>query len=279
MLRNRRVERLDTDPSGRRVSTVVVDHAGEREEYSADVVIVSCGAINSATLLLRSANDRHPDGLGNSSGVVGRHLMLHHNSALIAFSKLPNPTRFQKTMGVNDYYYGDGDWDYPLGAMQMLGRQHASAFPGPDAAEQAAHAVEFWMTTEDLPSARNRVTLERDGTTKVSYWDTNAVAHQRLIDTWKGLLETMQCRDEFFEAGHYHGGRNTIEGVSHQNGTIRFGTDPTTSALDINCKLHDVDNVYVVDSSFFCSSSAVNPTLTIIANALRVAGHLIERTR
>lgn len=109
------------------------------------------------------------------------------------------------------------------------------------------------------------------GRLRVAYTDTNAVAHQRLIDKWKGLLETMQCRDEYFEAGHYAGGRNTIESVSHQNGTVRFGTDPETSALDVNCKMHDLDNLYVVDSSFFCSSSAVNPTLTIIANALRVA--------
>ncbi len=280
MLTNCRVERLDTDASGRKVSTVVVDRQGEREEYSANVVIVACGAINSAALLLKSANDHHPDGLGNSSGVVGRNLMMHHNSALIAFSTLPNPTRFQKTLGINDYYYGDdaleSEWEYPLGAIQMLGRQHVSAFSGPDAVEQAAHAVEFWLTTEDLPSERNRVTVEPDGTVKVAYWDTNAVAHERLIDKWKGLLETMRCRDEYFEIGHYNGGRNSIEGVSHQNGTVRFGTDPTTSALDINCKLHDLDNVYVVDSSFFRSSSAVNPTLTIIANALRVSAHLVD---
>ena len=279
---NARVTHLETDPTGRRVSKVVVDRLGRIEEYSADVVVLSAGAINSAALLLQSANEQHPDGLGNSSGLVGRNLMLHHNSALIAFSKYPNPTLFQKTMGINDFYYGDPDrtdpdWDFPLGAMQMLGRQDASAFDGPDAAELARHAVEFWITTEDLPSPDNRVTVEPDGRLRVSYSDTNAVAHQRLIDKWKSLLETMQCRDEYFEAGHYAGGRNTIEGVSHQNGTVRFGTDPATSALDVNCKLHDVDNLYVVDSSFFCSSSAVNPTLTIIANALRVADHIDMR--
>jgi choline dehydrogenase-like flavoprotein len=161
--------------------------------------------------------------------------------------------------------------------MQMLGKQDASSFDGPDAAELARHAVEFWITTEDLPSHDNRVTVELDGRLRVAYSDTNAVAHDRLLDKWKGLLETMQCRDEYLEAGHYAGGRNTIEGVSHQNGTVRFGTDPTTSALDVNCKMHDLDNLYVVDSSFFCSSSAVNPTLTIIANALRVADHIDMR--
>jgi choline dehydrogenase-like flavoprotein len=87
----------------------------------------------------------------------------------------------------------------------------------------------------------------------------------------------MRCKDEVIDRSSYLGGRLGISGVAHQNGTARFGTDPATSALDVNCKMHDLDNVYVVDSSFFCSSSAVNPTLTIIANALRVADHLNER--
>jgi choline dehydrogenase-like flavoprotein len=274
---NARVTRLETDASGRTVTKVVVDRLGQREEYSADIVAVSCGAINSAALLLQSVSDSHPNGLGNSSGVVGRHLMLHHNSALMAFSKIPNPTKFQKTLGINDFYFGDGEWEFPLGAMQMLGKQDAFSFEGPDAQDQADHAVEFWITTEDLPHPDNRVTVERDGRLRVAYQDTNAVAHERLLDRWKGLLETMRCRDEYFEAGHYAGGRNTIEGVSHQNGTVRFGTDPTESALDVDCKMHDLDNLYVVDSSFFRSASAVNPTLTIIANALRVADLLAAR--
>ncbi len=115
-----RVTRLETDPSGRTVARVVVMRDGAREEYSADLVVLAAGAINSAALLLASASDQHPAGLGNGSGVVGRHLMMHNNSSLIAFSKIENPTRFQKTLGVNDYYFGDGEWPYPLGAMQML---------------------------------------------------------------------------------------------------------------------------------------------------------------
>jgi choline dehydrogenase-like flavoprotein len=121
-----RVTRLETDGPGRAVTRVVVDRDGQAEAYSADLVVVSAGAINSAALLLASATERHPDGLGNSSGVVGRHLMMHNNSSLIAFSKIPNPTRFQKTLGVNDFYFGDPDDDggfpYPLGALQMLGK-------------------------------------------------------------------------------------------------------------------------------------------------------------
>ena len=276
------VVRLETDPSGQSVSRVVVDRKGRREEFSADVVVLAAGAINSAALLLQSANDRHPDGLGNGSGVVGRHLMMHNNSSLIAFSKIPNPTKFQKTLGVNDFYFGDGEWPYPLGALQMLGKNDATliAFDAPEApdpADLALHSMDFWLTTEDLPLPDNRVTIDRDGKISLRYQPTNLEAHARLIDKFKGLLDDIQCREDILENYSYRGGRLDISAVAHQNGTIRFGTDPATSALDLNCKLHDLDNLYVADSSFFVSSTAVNPTLTIIANALRVADHIAER--
>jgi choline dehydrogenase-like flavoprotein len=282
LLTNRRVTRLETTADGRSVSTVVVDHDGQREEYSADIVAVSCGAINSAALLLASANDRHPGGLGNSSGVVGRHLMMHNNSSLIAISKTPNPTLFEKTLGFNDYYYGDGEWDYPLGAVQMLGRSDAFtiSLDAPDAedpADLAAHSLDFWLTTEDLPSPENRVDLASDGRIRLSYTPTNLEAHDRLRAKFRSLLDAMRCRREVMERATYLGGRLGISGVAHQNGTVRFGTDPASSALDLNCKMHDLDNLYVVDSGFFVSSSAMNPTLTIIANALRVSEHLAER--
>jgi choline dehydrogenase-like flavoprotein len=154
------VSRLETDRTGRSVTRVVVERDGGTEKYSADTVVVAGGAINSAALLLRSADDKHPDGLGNSSGQVGRHLMLHNNSSLIAFSRQPNPTKFQKTLGINDYYFGDGDWPYPLGAMQMLGKSDAVliGFDVPDAedpADLARHSIDFWLTTEDLPLPDN----------------------------------------------------------------------------------------------------------------------------
>ncbi len=276
------VTRLETDPSGRAVNRVVVERDGAVETYSADVVVVAGGAINSAALLLASANDQHPDGLGNSSGVVGRHLMLHNNSSLIAFSKKPNPTKFQKTLGINDFYFGDGEWPYPLGAMQMLGKSDAVlvGFDVPDAADPAdlaRHSIDFWLTTEDLPLPGNRVTLGPDGGIQLSYTPTNLEAHQRLRERFMSLLDAMHCRPDVYENHSYAGGRLGIGGVAHQNGTIRFGTDPATSALDLDCKLHDVDNVYVADSSFFVSSTAVNPTLTIIANALRVAESIAQR--
>ncbi|HEX6919269.1 MAG TPA: GMC family oxidoreductase [Actinomycetes bacterium] len=278
LLTNALVTRLETGASGRAVEHVVVERDGVTERYSADVVVVAGGAINSAALLLRSATDRHPEGLGNGSGVVGRHLMLHNNSSLIAFSKIPNPTKFQKTLGINDFYFGDpdGDWPYPLGAMQMLGKSDKVliGFDVPDAgdpAEVARHALDFWLTTEDLPLPDNQVTVDKDGHINLAYTPTNLEAHRRLRAKFESLLSAMQCRDEVYENLSYVGGRLGIAGVAHQNGTVRFGTDPATSALDLDCKLHELDNVYVADSSFFVSSTAVNPTLTIIANALRVA--------
>jgi choline dehydrogenase-like flavoprotein len=278
------VERLDTSPDGGHVTGVAVERDGSRERYTADLVVVAAGAINSSALFLRSANDAHPDGLANGSGQVGRNLMLHNNSSLIAFSKQPNPTRFQKTLGINDFYYGDGEWEHPLGAMQMLGRSDAftislDAPDSDDPAALAAHSLDFWLTTEDLPRADNRVEAHPDGRITLHYTPNNLEAHQRLIERFKGLLEHMQCRDEVRHNPHYLGGRLGISGVAHQNGTLRFGNDPATSVLDVNCRAHQLDNLYVADSSFFVSSNAVNPTLTIIANALRVADHLKDRLR
>jgi len=272
------VTRLETDSTGRTVTGIVVQRDGIEERYSADVVVVAAGAINSAALLLRSRNDRHPDGLGNSSGQVGRNLMLHNNSSLIAFSNMPNPTKFQKTLGINDFYFGDpdSDFDFPLGAMQMLGKSDATLIgfdvkDAADPAEVARHALDFWLTTEDLPLPDNRVTVDDDGEISLRYTPTNLVAHARLRAKFESLLSAMQCRDDVYENLSYVGGRLGLAGVAHQNGTIRFGPDPATAPLNLDCKLRELDNVYVADSSFFVSSTAVNPTLTIIANSLRVA--------
>ena len=277
-----RVMRLETDASGRTISRVVADRGGVTEEYTADVVVLSAGAINSAALLLSSANEQHPDGLANSSGQVGRNLMLHNNSSLIAISKEPNPTLFQKTLGINDFYFAGDGWDYPLGAMQMLGRSDPVTMgfdvpDAPDPAALAAHSLDFWLTTEDLPRPENRVTLGADGRINLSYTPTNLEAHQRLRDKFVSLLDTMGCEQQVHERNTYAGGRLGIAGVAHQNGTCRFGTDPATSVLDLDCRTHDVDNLYVADASFFVSSTAVNPTLTIIANALRVANRIAAR--
>jgi choline dehydrogenase-like flavoprotein len=279
LLTHARVQRLETSSTGKTVTRVVVERDGQPEEFAADMVVLSAGAINSAALLLASASDTHPHGLANSSGLVGRNLMMHNNSSLIAISKTPNPTVFEKTLGVNDYYFGDGDWDYPLGAMQMLGKSDAFtiSLDAPDAldpADLAARSLDFWLTTEDLPRPENRVQVDPDGSITLHYHPTNLEAHDRLKAKFRSLLDPMRCESNVMDRHSYLGGRLGISGVAHQNGTCRFGSDPAASVLDLQCRAHDVDNLYVVDSSFFVSSTAVNPTLTIIANALRVGDHL-----
>ncbi len=290
------VTRLETDPGGRSVAAVVTeienpDGTTETVRFSADVVVVACGAVNSAALLLASANDRHPDGLANGSGVVGRHYMRHNNLALMAVSKEPNPTRFQKTLAMNDWYLGSEDWDYPMGGIQMLGksdaeqiRANAPHWAGKLSPEMpfevlAHHAVDFWLCGEDLPLPENRVTLDGDGRIHLALDEKNN------MEGLKRLRHALQSRlgDLGMEEHHLlhhsiymHKGM-PIGATAHQAGTVRFGTDPASSALDVNCRAHEVDNLYVVDTSVFPSIGAVNPSLTAIANAMRVADHVLER--
>jgi len=279
------VARLETDAAGRAVTKVHVERNGAREIYSGDVVVVSAGAVNSAALLLRSAGDRHPRGLANGSDVVGRHYMCHLNSMLLAVSRDPNPTRFQKTWGLNDFYHATPGFEFPMGHISMIGKTDASILragaprlaPEWTLEKMAEHTLSFWLTSEDLPSADNRVTVDRDGRITLAYAPNNEEGHRRLIAKLKGMLEEIRCEDHLIPLNAYIPARIPLAGVAHQNGTIRFGRDPKTSALDPNCKAHELHNLYVVDGSFFASSSAVNPALTIMANALRVGDHLLER--
>jgi len=289
------VEKLETSASGREVSKVIVQRNGAREEYSANFVVASCGAINSAALLLRSANDKHPRGLANGSDVVGCHYMGHVNSVLMAISKCPNPTVFQKTLSVNDFYSGSEDWPYPMGHISFVGKLDGETLkggappltPGWTLDLMAKHSLDFWLTSEDLPDPNNRVTLDAKGGIVLSYKPNNEEGHQRLIAKLKDLMKQQtkcnvhghECHEGLLARNLYVGQRIPLAGVAHQVGTIRFGNDPKTSALDANCKAHDVDNLYVVDGSVFVSSGAVNPALTIMANALRVGDHLMERMK
>jgi choline dehydrogenase-like flavoprotein len=283
LISNALVQRLETDSSGREVREVIVEQNGAQETYSADIVVVSCGAINSAALLLRSANDKHPNGLANSSDVVGRHYMGHTNSVLMAISKCPNPTIFQKTLSVNDFYFGSKDFAYPMGHVSYVGKLDAITLragapaiaPGFTLELMAKHSLDFWLTSEDLPDPNNRVTINRDGEIVLTYRSNNLRAHEQLkAHLQKAMkhhtcsIHGHECHQGLFARALYVGQRIPLAGVAHQNGTIRFGGDPKTSALDVNCKAHDVDNLYVVDGSFFPSSAAVNPALTIMANAL-----------
>jgi choline dehydrogenase-like flavoprotein len=149
----------------------------------------------------------------------------------------------------------------------------------------ARHSIDFWLTSEDLPDPDNRVTVDADGAITLSYKPNNEEGHKRLIAKLEDLMKRQtkcsvhghECHQGLFARNIFVGQRIPLAGVAHQNGTIRFGRDPKTSALDVNCKAHDLDNLYVVDGSFFPSSGAVNPALTIIANALRVGDHLLDR--
>jgi choline dehydrogenase-like flavoprotein len=284
------VKRLETDPSGRVVTKVLVEREGQPEEYSGDIVVVSCGAINSAALLLRSTNDKHPNGLANSSDVVGRHYMRHNNSAFMALSRQPNPTVFQKTLGLNDFYFRSDEWEYPLGGIQMLGKTDGEMLkgeapgwaiwkPGFALDYMAEHSIDFWVQSEDLPHPDNRVTLNPDGRITLTLQETNTEGHQRLIAKLKSMLNDLDMHEHLMSRSLYLGKNIPIGGTAHQAGTVRFGPDPKTSALDLNCKAHDLDNLYVVDASFFVSIAAVNPSLTIIANSIRVGDHLLERLR
>jgi choline dehydrogenase-like flavoprotein len=287
LLPNSQVKRLETSPTGREVNRVVVERDGHEEIFSANIVVVSCGAANSARLLLMSANDKHSRGLANGSDQVGRNYMFHNSEAVVAISKRENPTLFQKTLSLNDFYFGSDDFDFPLGNIQMIGKSQGPMFredaprlaPGFTLEIMAKHAVDFWLTTEDLPDPNNRITLNDRGEIQLSYKFNNQESARRLKGKLKYMLEYMDCHHHLLPNNLYFGKHIPIAGVGHQAGTCRFGTDSTTSVLDVNCKAHELDNLYVVDASFFVSIAAVNPSLTIIANALRVGDHLLERLK
>ncbi|MCC6320263.1 MAG: GMC family oxidoreductase [Phycisphaerales bacterium] len=279
-----RVESLHTDRSGREVADVIAWRGGERLAFRADIVVLACGAINSAAVLLRSANDRHPHGLANSSGQVGRNLMLHQNGCLLAVTENDNPSQFQKHLAISDFYRGEPDSPFPLGLVQLMGKPdpgtiewlRGDQLPGVPLDDIRRRTIDFFLTAEDLPSPGNRVTLRDDGAIRLTYNPNNTEAYERLQSRLINALSRVE-RTRNRSAPHILASRLGIAGVSHQNGTARFGDDPATSVLDVNCNAHDVENLYIVDSSFFPSSAAVNPSLTIMANALRIADHLRER--
>lgn len=284
MITHAYVEKLITDESGTRIIAVKAIVEGEELFFSAGTFIVACGAVNSAALFLRSANHIHPKGLANSSGQVGRNLMLHHNGCLVAFTKKKNDCVFQKSLGLADFYHGADDSELPLGEIQLMGRNDPDTilwmaediFPGKTYEELKEKTIDFWLTAEDLPSANNRVTLREDGSIKVDYTRTNYTAYEKLKDKLKQVFEKLGELDGDYKDVQWKGYDLDVSGMSHQNGTLRFGADPSTSVLDLNCKAHDLDNVYVVDASFFPSCGAFNPALTIAANALRVGDHIIK---
>lgn len=281
------VERLDTDRTGGEVRAVVVRREGERLVFRGDIVVLACGAINSAALLLRSADARHPRGLANSSDQVGRNYMTHQNGCVVAVMETPNPSQFQKHFGLTDFYRGADNSPLPLGLIQLMGKPDrgtlewlrsvsADTLPGVPMEDIQSRTIDFFLTAEDLPDPSNRISLRADGAIRVAYTPNNTEAYDRLQTKLESMLGEVERR-RGRRGPVFLASRLGIAGVSHQNGTLRFGRDSASSVLDVNCKAHDLDNLYVVDGSFFPSSSAVNPSLTIMANALRVGDHLLER--
>ena len=322
LMTNSRVTRLLTNSTGTAVTEVEVIHAGSQNPatYSAGFFAVCAGAVNSAVILLASANDKHPNGLANRSDQVGRNFMYHQADALLALSTDRNEDSYTKTWGTNDFYIRDTDPNYPfpLGQVQPVGSFHYEMMkgdappltPGFVLETMKHHAVPWWLTTEDLPDPENRVTLHNttplsvehsqpgvagahpSGDTghvneceivtdnapkriQLSYTPNNVESFERLKDRWVDVLKKAGRADTSVPLHAYFKKRIPIEGVGHQNGTCRMGTDPASSVLNPHCKAHDVDNLYVVDASCFVSASAVNPSLTIIANAIRVADYLL----
>jgi choline dehydrogenase-like flavoprotein len=273
------VERLETSSSGREVNKVAIRNNGTGEEYSADIFVSSCCAINSAALLLRSANDKHPHGLANSSGVVGRHYMGHVNSVPMALSKCPNPTIFQKTLSTNDFYHGSEEWPYPMGHISFVGKLDGETLkggapaltPGWTLDLMARHSLDFWLTSEDLPDPDNRVTLDSNGGIVLSYKPNNEEGHKRLIAKLKELMKRQRkCKIHGHECHEGLFARNLYVGPTHSsgrggapggNGPLRQRSRDQRSRCQL--KAHDLDNLYVVDGGFFVSSGALNPALTI----------------
>ncbi len=275
LLTNAYVSKLCTNASGNEISSVEVSRNSQTEMYSAPIVVVAAGAVNSAALLLRSANDKHPKGLANSSDLVGRNYMTHHGTVAMSMNpRQRNDVVFQKSIAINDFYLRGPNYDYPLGNIQAVGKLQPGMLtadvgyvPRPMLGYITDHSCEWWIMTEDLPDPNNLVELRHDGSIKVSVKYNNVHSHHRLVKTFQDIMK---------RAGYpiYIAKQVGIEFAAHQCGTIRFGDDPKTSVLDEWCRAWDVQNLYVVDASFFPSSGAMNPALTIMAQALRVADHL-----
>jgi choline dehydrogenase-like flavoprotein len=270
------IDRLLTDPSGKRIAAAEGTRDGKPSRIEADLFVLSAGAINSAAVLLRSANDACPNGLANSSDMVGRHYMNHNCSAVMSLRPFRKfRTVFQKSLSLNDFYFGDGENNaLPMGNIQLLGKIKEPMLRGdlgcmPKVLRQwlAGHSVDWYAMTEDLPDPESRVTVTADGGIRLSWQRTNWKAHERLVKRTKQMLRRAGFPIVVSKAF-------SKETPSHQCGTVRFGDDPARAPLDPYCKAYDHENLYVVDAGFFPSSAAVNPALTVAAQALRVGRHI-----
>lgn len=267
--------RLILSADGKRIEAIEVEVKGEVKTFSAPVFVLSCNAVNSAALLLRSVCDAAPNGLANSSDVVGRHYMVHNQSALMGLSLEVNNTRFQKTLALNDWYFGDDKFRFPMGQGQMLGKLQGGMLtanvpflPKFAGNEMARHGMDWLAMSEDLPDPNNRVTLD-GGMIKLSVTLNNMEGHHQLVKRMRKALKRAGYPIVVTKSLVAHA-------TAHQCGTVRMGSDPASSALDQYCRSWDHQNLFVIDASFMPSSAAVNPALTIAAQALRAADHMLK---
>lgn len=269
------VTRLVTDDAGKRIVAVEVERAGSTERIHARLFVLSAGAIQSAALLLRSATSRHPAGLANSSGMVGRNFMNHNCTAFMSLMPFSvNDTHLPKTLALNDYYFGGDVSDRPLGNLQMLGKikepmLRAAVPRAPRFARYllARHSVDWYAMSEDLPHPESTIRPLPGGGIELRWRRTNLEPHRRFVEIARRLIRRLGfpivLSKPFGE-----------ETPSHQCGTVRFGDDPATAPLDPFCRAFDHQNLFVVDAGFFPSSAASNPALTVAAQGLRVGAHL-----
>jgi choline dehydrogenase-like flavoprotein len=283
---------LHTNPAGTEVKAVEAQIGENSYLFLGDVIVLACGAVNSAALLLRSANEKHPDGLANGSGLVGRNLMKQLLSVVVQLTAGANTTSFPRTLGLNDFYWGDRDFPYPMGHVQNSGgifqdvifaeappilSALSRVMPNFGLRQLAKHSIGWWLKTEDLPQANNRVHYV-NGRLRVEYTPNNVEAHDRLVYRWLDVLKNVeQAQPQVFNRTTHPRSNMPVQVVAHQCGTCRFGEDSATSVLNLDCRTHEVHNLYVVDSSFFPSNASVSPGLTVIANALRVGDRLIAQ--
>jgi choline dehydrogenase-like flavoprotein len=272
---NAKATRLVLTNDGRRVEAVEYESDGGIERITAPIIVLAASAVNSAALLLRSACDKAPRGVANSSDLVGRNYMAHNNTALMSIGWKLNDTNFQKTICINDFYFGDDGFKYPMGNIQGLGKLQSGMLtakqkylPNFVGNLMAERSVDWWIMSEDLPDPENRVILQGD-TIRLHYTANNMVGHKRLVSRAASLMKKIGFK---LNVTKHMGGVT----VSHQCGTVRFGSDPGRAALNEFCRSFDHENLFVVDASFFPSSAAVNPALTIAAQAIRVADHMAK---
>ena len=257
-------------PTAGVIAGLEVLRGGERSMIAAKLVVLAAGAVNSAALLLRSAER----GLANRSDAVGRHFMNHNASAVVAIDpRVVNDSVYQKTLGINDFYLDDGRGGPPLGNIQLLGRVTAPILKSsirlaPEWAlgPISRRSVDWYAMSEDLPNPESRVTVDGDQI-RLDWKRSNWTTHEMLVGAFKERLRAAGYPIVLSRPFD----RRT---PSHQCGTVRIGLDPATSPLDPFCRAWDHPNLFVVDASFLPTSAAVNPSLTIAAQALRVADHI-----